>query len=176
MAIGQGRMVEAPEPGVPVRVRPLRFSDLFAAARPPARQLPHCQGGTRMPQTHTPTAPTPPARVRTVIAYTRSGATTIEGQRWVQRQRTAIQAEADFQGWTVAAWTCDLGQPGTTLDRPGLKQALAMLSEHKADALVAYEEGRLARLRSHRRQLERVAKRQGWRLLTIQALRTPAPA
>jgi cell wall-associated NlpC family hydrolase len=34
MAIDHGRMVEAPEPGVPVRVWPLRFSDLFAAARP----------------------------------------------------------------------------------------------------------------------------------------------
>ncbi len=129
-----------------------------------------------MQDTHTPTAPTTPARVRAVIAYARSGATTIEGQRWLQRQRTAIQAEADFKGWTVAAWTCDLGQPGTTLDRPGLKQTLAMLAEHKADALVASEEGRLARLRSHRRQLERVAQRQGWRLLTIRALRTPTEA
>jgi Resolvase, N terminal domain len=125
-----------------------------------------------MPQTQTPTAPAAPPRVRTVIAYTRSGADTIEGQRWVQRQLTAIQAEADFQGWTVAAWTCDLGQPGDTLDRRGLKQALVLLSHGRADALVAYEEGRLARLRSHRRQLERVTERQGWRLLTIKALRT----
>jgi DNA invertase Pin-like site-specific DNA recombinase len=129
-----------------------------------------------MQDTHTPTAPVAPARVRTVIAYTRSGTDTIEGQRAVQRQRTAIQAEADFQGWTVAAWTYDLGQPGDTLDRRGLKQALALLSEHRADALVAYEDGRLARLRPHRRQLERVAERQGWRLLTVQALRTPAQA
>lgn len=35
MAIGHGRMVEAPEPGVRVRVRPLRWRDLYAAARPP---------------------------------------------------------------------------------------------------------------------------------------------
>ena len=35
MAIGHGRMVEAPERGVPLRVRPLRFSDLYAAAQPP---------------------------------------------------------------------------------------------------------------------------------------------
>jgi cell wall-associated NlpC family hydrolase len=34
MAIGYGRMVEAPQPGVPVRVRPLRFRGLYAAARP----------------------------------------------------------------------------------------------------------------------------------------------
>jgi DNA invertase Pin-like site-specific DNA recombinase len=129
-----------------------------------------------MPLTHTPTAPAAPARVRTVIAYTRSGADTSQGQRWVQRQRTAIQAEADFQGWTVAAWTCDLGQPGDTLNRPGLKRALAMLSEHRADALVAYEAARLARHGSDRRQLERVAQRQGWRLLTIQTLRAPAEA
>jgi DNA invertase Pin-like site-specific DNA recombinase len=94
----------------------------------------------------------------------------------VQRQRTAIQAEADFQGWTVAAWTCDLGQRGTTLDRPGLKHALALLAEHRADALVAYDDNRLTRLPSHRRQLERCATRQGWRLLTIQALRAPTPA
>jgi DNA invertase Pin-like site-specific DNA recombinase len=127
-----------------------------------------------MPQTHTPTA-TPP-RVRTIIAYTRSGASTSEGQRRLQRQRTAIQAEADFQGWTVVAWTCDLGQPGDTLNRRGLKQALALLAQGKADALVAYEEGRLARAVADRRQLERVAQRQGWQLLTIQALRAPAQA
>jgi len=114
--------------------------------------------------------------VRTVIAYTRSGATTSDGRRRLQRQHTAIQAEADFHGWTVAAWTCDLGQPGDTLDRPGLKQALALLAEGRADALVAYEDGRLARLRSDRRQLKRVAQRQGWRLLTIQALRAPTQA
>ncbi len=129
-----------------------------------------------MPQPHTPTAPASAATVRTVIAYTRSGATTSDGRRRLQRQRTAIQAEADFHGWTVAAWTCDLGQPGDTLDRPGLKQALALLAEGRADALVAYEDGRLARLRSDRRQLERVAQRQGWRLLTIQALRAPTQA
>jgi len=34
MAIGRGRMVEAPEPRVSVRVRPLRYSGLFAAIRP----------------------------------------------------------------------------------------------------------------------------------------------
>jgi hypothetical protein len=153
-----------------------------ALARPVRRRPAHCrlttqpQGDIRMPQTHAPTASAAPPRVRTVIAYTRAGADTIEGQRAVQRQRTAIQAEADFQGWTVAAWTCDLGQPGDTLDRRGLKQALVLLSEHKADALVAYEDGRLARVRSHRRQLERVAQRQGWQLLTIQVLRASAPA
>jgi cell wall-associated NlpC family hydrolase len=134
------------------------------------------KGAPHMPQTHTPTAPVAPPRVRTIIAYTGSGVDTIEGQRAVQRQRTAIQAEADFQGWTVAAWTCDLGQPGDTLDRCGLKQALALLAEHKADALVAYEDGRLASQGSHRRQLERLAQRQGWRLLTVQTLRTPTQA
>jgi DNA invertase Pin-like site-specific DNA recombinase len=113
-----------------------------------------------MPPTQTPTAPAAPPRVRTVIAYTRSGADTIQGQHWVQRQRTAIQGEADFQGRTVVAWTCDLGQPGDTLDRPSLKRALALLAEHRADALMAYEEGRLARQGSHRRQLlARVADR-----------------
>jgi DNA invertase Pin-like site-specific DNA recombinase len=134
------------------------------------------QGAIRMPQTHTPTAPAAPATVRTIIAYTRSGVVTSEGQRWVQRQRTAIQAEADFQGWTVTAWTCDLGQPGDTLDRPGLKRALVLLSEQRADALVAYDDDRLTRRLSHRRQLARCAERQGWRLLIIRTLRTPAEA
>ncbi len=126
--------------------------------------------------THAPTATAAPATVRTVIAYTRSGDATSEGQRRLQRQRTAIQAEADFQGWTVAAWTCDLGQPGTTLDRPGLKRALALLSEHKADALVAYDDGRLARHGSDHRQLARLADRQGWPLLSVEALRSGSQA
>ncbi len=34
MAIGHGRMVEAPEPGIPVRVVALRQEGLFASARP----------------------------------------------------------------------------------------------------------------------------------------------
>jgi DNA invertase Pin-like site-specific DNA recombinase len=129
-----------------------------------------------MPATPTPTIPATPATVRTIIAYTRSGTTTSNGQRRLQRQRTAIQAEADFQGWTIAAWTCDLGQPGTTLDRPGLKRALVLLAEGKADALVAYDEDRLARHGSHRRQLARLADRRGWRLLTVEALRASAQA
>jgi DNA invertase Pin-like site-specific DNA recombinase len=129
-----------------------------------------------MHTTTTSTTPAPPTRVRTVIAYTRAGDDTGQGQRRVQRQRTALQAEVDFQGWTVAAWICDLGQPGTTLDRPGLRQALAMLSEHRADALLVYDQARLTRLQSHQRQLGRVAERQGWQVLTVEALRTPAPA
>jgi DNA invertase Pin-like site-specific DNA recombinase len=126
--------------------------------------------------TTTPTTPAAPTRVRTIIVYTRARHDTNQGQRWVQRQRTAIQAEADFQGWTVAAWLCDLGQRGTTLDRPALRQALVMLSEGRADALVAYDDNHLTRLGSHQRQLARVAQRQGWRLLTIQALRALTPA
>jgi hypothetical protein len=35
MAVDQARMVEAPQPGVPVRVRRLRWNGLYAAARPP---------------------------------------------------------------------------------------------------------------------------------------------
>lgn len=124
----------------------------------------------------TSTTPVPPTSVRTVIAYTRAGDDTGQRQRRVQRQRTAIQAEVDFQGWTVTAWICDLGQPGTTLDRPGLRQALAMLSEHQADALLVSDQARLTRLRSHQRQLARLAERQGWQALTVEALRAPAPA
>jgi DNA invertase Pin-like site-specific DNA recombinase len=125
--------------------------------------------------TTTTTMPAAPARVRTIIAYTRARQETGQGQRWVQRQRTAIQAEVDFQGWTVAAWICDLGQRGTTLHRPGLKRALALLAEHQADALVAYDQTRLTRLGSHQRQLARCAQRQGWQVLTVQALRGPSP-
>jgi cell wall-associated NlpC family hydrolase len=34
MAIGDGRMVEAPAPGIPVRIVGLRWPELFAVARP----------------------------------------------------------------------------------------------------------------------------------------------
>jgi peptidoglycan DL-endopeptidase CwlO len=36
MAIGNRRMVEAPEPGIPVRVVAVRWDGLYAAARPAA--------------------------------------------------------------------------------------------------------------------------------------------
>ncbi len=128
-----------------------------------------------MRDSHPPTTPAAPARVRTVVAYLRSGTANGEGLRRLQRQRSAIQAEADFQGWTVVAWTTDPGQRGDTLDRPGLRQALALLAGGKADALVASEEGRIASAGSDRRQLARLAGRQGWQVLTVEALRTPSP-
>jgi len=34
IAIGHGRMVEAPAPGIPVRLVPVRWTDFYAAARP----------------------------------------------------------------------------------------------------------------------------------------------
>lgn len=103
--------------------------------------------------------------VRTVIAYTRTADRT--NQRSIQAQRDDLNAEIGFHGWTVTEWIDDLGQPGTTLERPGLTRALALLAHHQADALIACEPPRLARSASVTRQLAAHAAAYGWQLVIV---------
>jgi DNA invertase Pin-like site-specific DNA recombinase len=110
------------------------------------------------------TSPDTPA-VRTVIAYTRVADRTRQGS--IQAQRADLEAEIAFHGWTVAEWIDDLGQPGTTLERPGLTRALNLLAHHQADALVACEPTRLARSAAVTRQLAAHAAAHGWQLVIV---------
>jgi DNA invertase Pin-like site-specific DNA recombinase len=111
------------------------------------------------------TSPNTPS-VRTVIAYTRVADRTRQAS--IQAQRADLGAEIAFHGWTVAEWIDDLGQPGTTLERPGLTRALNLLAHHQADALVACEPTRLARLAAVTRQLAAHAAAYGWQLVIVQ--------
>ncbi len=117
-----------------------------------------------------------PAAVRTVVCYTRTANAGKSGQRLLGRQRAGLEAEVVFRGWTVAAWVGDLHQSGTTLRRPGLQQALALLAAGQAGALLAADMTRLAVDPAVASQLAALADRGGWQLVTLVTLdRHPRP-
>jgi DNA invertase Pin-like site-specific DNA recombinase len=103
--------------------------------------------------------------VRTVIAYTRTADRTRQAS--IQAQRADLEAEVAFHGWTVREWIDDLGQPGTTLERPGLTRALELLAQQQADALVVCEPTRLSRSAAVMRQLTAHAAAYGWQLVVV---------
>jgi len=109
----------------------------------------------------------PPAGVRTVVCYARTANPGTVGQRRLQRQHAKLQAEVAAQGWTVLEWVEDLHQSGTTLQRPGLRHALALLADHQADALLASDLMHLAVDAALLGQLVGLAAEQGWQLLSL---------
>ncbi len=112
-----------------------------------------------------------PAAVRTVVCYARTANPGTVGQRHLQRQRAKLHATCTAWGWTVVEWIEDLHQSGTTLNRPGLQHALALLADHHADALLATHTTHLAVDADAASQLTALADRQDWQLLTV----TPTP-
>ncbi len=110
---------------------------------------------------------TVPTAVRTVVCYARTANPAAVGQRHLQRQRAKLQATCAVRGWTILEWIEDLHQSGATLDRPGLRRALALLAGHRADALLATDATPLAVGADVASQLAALADRQGWRLQTV---------
>jgi DNA invertase Pin-like site-specific DNA recombinase len=107
-----------------------------------------------------------PHEVPPVIAYTRVA--DHKNERSIHAQRAELEAEVVFHGWTVVEWIDDLGQPGTTLERPGLKRALDLLAAGKAHALIACEPTRLSRSAAVMRQLAAHAATHGWQPVIVQ--------
>jgi len=110
------------------------------------------------------------AAVRTVICYLRTANPGTLGQRHLQRQHAKLHAACTARGWTVLEWVEDLHQSGATLQRTGLQEALALLADHQADALLATEERSLAVDTATGSQLTTLAERQGWQLLSLTAI------
>jgi hypothetical protein len=121
--------------------------------------------------TTTGSQPSPRAAVRTVVCYLRTANPGAVGQRHLQRQRANPGAASAAHEWTIVAWIEDLHQSGTTLNRPGLRHALALLADHQADALLATDATHLAVDEAVTSQLAALAGQQGWQLLTV----TPTP-
>jgi DNA invertase Pin-like site-specific DNA recombinase len=109
-----------------------------------------------------------PATIRSVVVYLRTAQAGTDGQRILQRQRTELQAEIDFQGYQVAAWIEDLHQSGATRDRPGLTQALTLLASGYLDALICTDINRLTRSAAVTRQLAAHMAAHGWDLITLE--------
>jgi DNA invertase Pin-like site-specific DNA recombinase len=113
------------------------------------------------------------ASVRTVVCYLRTANAGTAEQRLLARQRTRLEREAAAHGWRVLEWVEDLHQSGATLARPGLHQALALLADRQAHALLTVDRARLAVTPEVVDELAAVADRQGWRLLTVETLTLP---
>ncbi len=108
-----------------------------------------------------------PAGVGTVVCYLRTANPGTVGQRHLQRQRAKLHAELAAQDWTVLEGVEDLHQSGTTLQRPGLRHALALLADQRADALLAADLMHLAVEAALLGELVGLAAEQGWQLLTL---------
>lgn len=107
-----------------------------------------------------------PAEVCRVVCYLRTANSGAAGQRLLHRQRGKLQAALAAHGWTVVEWVEELHQSGATLDRPGLRHALALLAHGQADGLACTDLDRLAVDPKVAGQIQGLAVRQGWRLLT----------
>ncbi len=90
-----------------------------------------------------PQQPSPSLRV---LAYVRVS-TDEQGRTGVSlaAQRTAIAAEVERRGWTLADVILDEGQSAASLDRPGLRSALERIAAGEAEVLMATKLDRLSR-------------------------------
>jgi hypothetical protein len=100
---------------------------------PPATAGTHSDSRADLPHRVHQQADDAAASVCMVVCYLRTANAGTAGQRLPGRQRAKLEHEAAGHGWRVAAWIEDLHQSGTTLARPGLHQALALLTDHQAD-------------------------------------------
>jgi DNA invertase Pin-like site-specific DNA recombinase len=84
-------------------------------------------------------------------------------------QQRAIRDYAKRQGWEVVEIVTDNGVSAKTLDRAGLKQALAMMEQGQADVIVAAKLDRLSRsVRDFADLLER-SRTGSWSVVVLDA-------
>lgn len=106
-----------------------------------------------------------------VLAYVRvSTDEQADSGAGLDAQRTAIGAEAARRGWTDRLrWIEDAGVSASTLDRPGVREALALLDSGQASVLVAAKIDRLSRSILDFATLTDRAERDGWSLVALDA-------
>lgn len=103
-----------------------------------------------------------------VVAYTRvSTSEQADSGAGLGAQRSAIDATAAARGWEIVARFEDGGISGSTLDRPGLNEALAMVERGDADALVVAKLDRLSRSLMDFAGLMERARKRGWSLVAL---------
>lgn len=94
----------------------------------------------------------------------------------VDVQREQIEGYARARGHEIIAWREDLDKPGSTLNRPGLKDALRMVETGEADGIIAAKLDRITRSVAGIGHLLERAKTNGWNLIAVDLgldLRTP---
>ncbi|GAB3586343.1 recombinase family protein [Calidifontibacter terrae] len=91
-------------------------------------------------------------------------------------QRDAIQQEAGRRGWSVT-WVVDEGASASSMRRAGVTQALAMLRQGQAEALVVAKLDRLSRSLLDFAETMNMARDQGWALVALDlGIDTTTPA
>jgi DNA invertase Pin-like site-specific DNA recombinase len=103
-----------------------------------------------------------------VVAYTRvSTSEQADSGAGLGAQRAAIDAAAEARGWTVVARFEDAGISGSSLNRPGLTDALATVESGQASTLVVAKLDRLSRSLMEFSALMERARRRGWALVAL---------
>ncbi|HWL59753.1 MAG TPA: recombinase family protein [Microbacteriaceae bacterium] len=99
-----------------------------------------------------------------VIGYLR--VSTTDQEHGIDAQRNSICLEAERRGWEVT-WLEDSGRSGKSLDRPAVREALAMLERGDAVALAVSKLDRLTRSVHDFSGLLSTASSQGWGLIML---------
>jgi DNA invertase Pin-like site-specific DNA recombinase len=95
----------------------------------------------------------------------------------LEAQRRAIEAECLRRGWQLLEVVEDAGFSAKDLKRPGIQEALRVLEEGDAKALVAAKLDRLSRSMIDFTALMATAQEQGWALVALDcAVDTTTPA
>jgi DNA invertase Pin-like site-specific DNA recombinase len=95
----------------------------------------------------------------------------------LEAQRRAIAAECERRGWELLEVVEDAGFSAKDLKRPGIQEALRVLREGDAKALVAAKLDRLSRSMIDFTALMATAQKQGWALVALDcAVDTTTPA
>ena len=95
----------------------------------------------------------------------------------LEAQRRAIEAECLRRGWQLLEVVEDAGFSAKDLKRPGIQEALRVLEEGDAKALVAAKLDRLSRSMIDFPALMATAQKQGWALVALDcAVDTTTPA
>jgi DNA invertase Pin-like site-specific DNA recombinase len=95
----------------------------------------------------------------------------------LEAQRRAIAAECKRRGWELLEVIEDAGFSAKDLKRPGIQEALRVLKEGDAKALVAAKLDRLSRSMIDFTGLMATAQKQGWALVALDcAVDTTTPA
>jgi DNA invertase Pin-like site-specific DNA recombinase len=95
----------------------------------------------------------------------------------LEAQRRAIAAECKRRGWELLEVIEDAGFSAKDLKRPGIQEALRVLKEGDAKALLAAKHDRLSRTMIDCTGLMATAQKQGWALVALDcAVDTTTPA
>lgn len=95
----------------------------------------------------------------------------------LEAQRAAIAEECERRGWEIVATLDDRGLSAKDLKRPGIQEALQILAEGRADALVVSKLDRLSRSMLDFTNVMNLAQKQGWAVVALDcAVDTTSPA